>query len=208
MRTYPGEQWREIAFEPGALRLNYAISNFGRIVSFSEKISQGKVLKGGILGGYPTFVCRPFGKSKTLYIHKLVAQYFLERPSEDHKFVIHLDYNKKNNYTDNLRWATKEEMEAHQQKSPYVIKSREKRRNSRPSKGHKLTTTDVIRIKKRIFDPNRKTRLKIIAKQFGISEMQLYRIKSGENWSHVTVDLPSANGSSEKAEKKEEQERN
>jgi hypothetical protein len=36
-------------------------------------------------------------------------------------------------------------------------------------------------------DPNRKTRLKLIAKQFGISEMQLYRIKSGENWGHIKV---------------------
>ena len=44
-------------------------------------------------------------------------------------------------------------------------------------------------IKKKIFDPQRKTRMKIIAKRFGISEMQLYRIKSGENWS--SVQLPS-----------------
>lgn len=190
MRTYPGEQWRRIEFEPGALRLNYAISNFGRIVSYREKREDGKLLKGGILGGYPTFVCRPQGKSKTLYIHKISAEHFLERPSEDHKYVIHLDYNKKNNHVDNLQWATKETMEAHQQGSPYVIESREKRKHQRPTKGHKLTTTDVIRIKKRIFDPNRKTRLKIIARQFGISEMQLYRIKSGENWSHVTIDMP------------------
>jgi hypothetical protein len=30
--------------------------------------------------------------------------------------------------------------------------------------------------------------MKQIAEQFDISEMQLYRIKSGENWSHVTLD--------------------
>jgi hypothetical protein len=30
--------------------------------------------------------------------------------------------------------------------------------------------------------------LKMLAKQFGISEMQLYRIKSGENWGHVKID--------------------
>jgi len=28
--------------------------------------------------------------------------------------------------------------------------------------------------------------MKMIAKQFGISEMQLYRIKTGENWGSVT----------------------
>ena len=33
---------------------------------------------------------------------------------------------------------------------------------------------------------NRKTRLKMIAKQFGISEMQVHRIKTGENWSYVS----------------------
>jgi hypothetical protein len=32
-----------------------------------------------------------------------------------------------------------------------------------------------------------KTRMKILSKQFGISEMQLYRIKSGQNWAHVKI---------------------
>lgn len=192
MRSFPDEQWRKLNFEPNALRLNYAVSNFGRLVSFSDDLKEGKLLKGGLLGGYPTFVCRPYGKSKTIYIHKLIAEYFLEKPSEDHIYVIHLDYKKTNNHTRNLMWATKEEMEAHQQNSPFVLQSREKRRHQRPTKGHKLTTTDVIRIKKRIFDPNRKTRYRLIAKQFGISEMQLYRIKSGENWGHVTLDLPNS----------------
>jgi hypothetical protein len=27
----------------------------------------------------------------------------------------------------------------------------------------------------------------MIAKQFGVSEMQISRIKSGENWSHIKV---------------------
>ncbi len=190
MRIYPDELWKEIEFEPGSLRFRYAVSNYGRIVSFSDRLENGKLLRGGLLGGYPTFVCRPFGKSRTLYIHKLVAERFLTRPDLDHAHVIHLDYNKLNNHLSNLQWATKKMTEEHQQQSPMVLRSRAKRREQRPSKGHKLTTTDVIRIKKRIFDPNRKTRLKIIAKQFGISEMQLYRIKSGENWGHVKVDMP------------------
>lgn len=198
MHTYPDEKWREIEFEKGALRLKYAISNYGRIVSYSESRKDGKLLRGGVLGGYPTFVCRPFGKSKTLYIHKLVAQYFIPKEREGQQYVIHLDFVKTNNHVSNLEWADKATMEAHQQRSPYVIKSRERRKNNHPTKGHKLTRTDVIRIKKRIFDPNRKTRLKIIAKQFGISEMQLYRIKSGENWAHVKVDIEGQNGNGSK----------
>lgn len=188
MRTYPNEKWKELELNTNALRLKYAVSNHGRIVSYNDNIENGKVLKGGILGGYPTFVCRPFGKSQTFYIHKLVAQAFLKEKNEDETFVIHLDYNKTNNHVDNLKWASKEVMQSHQQKSPFVLQSREKRKLIKPTKGHKLTSTDVIRIKRKIFDPNRKTRMKMIAKQFGISEMQLYRIKSGENWSHIKVD--------------------
>lgn len=188
MRTFPGEEWKELELKADALRYRYAVSSFGRIISFKEKISEGRLLKGGMLGGYPTFVCRPFGKSRTFYIHKLVAELFLTEKRPDETYVIHLDFNKKNNHVNNLRWASKDAMEAHQQNSPFVIKSREMRKLIKPTKGHKLTSTDVMRIKRKIFDPNRKTRLKMIAKQFGISEMQLYRIKSGENWSHIKVD--------------------
>ena len=75
-------------------------------------------------------------------------------------------------------------------KSPIVIAARNKMIEHRKivGKGNKLTSSVVKIIKKRILNPNRKTRMKIIAKQFGISEMQLYRIKSGENWGHITVD--------------------
>jgi DNA-directed RNA polymerase specialized sigma subunit len=36
-----------------------------------------------------------------------------------------------------------------------------------------------------IADKKRKMTMKQIAEHFEISEMQLYRIKSGENWGHV-----------------------
>jgi uncharacterized protein YjcR len=42
-------------------------------------------------------------------------------------------------------------------------------------------------IKKLLAKPEQKTRLKMIAKQFGVSEMQIRRIKSGENWGHINV---------------------
>jgi len=187
IRFYPQEEWKQLNFDEGALRYKYSISNFGRMISYTDDPKEGRLLRGGRLGGYPTFVCRPFGKAKTFYIHRLVAQYFLEKQDSEETYIIHLDYNKGNNYVENLNWATKKQMEAHQQKSPHVLRSREERKLRKPQKGQKLTSTDVIRIKKKIFDPNRRTRLKIIAKQFGISEMQLYRIKSGENWSHIRV---------------------
>ena len=118
-------------------------------------------------------------------MHRLVAELFLDKPRDDQKFVIHLDNNRQNNYYKNLRWVSEPEKRAHQDKMDPGWSSRG---NYGTRKYHKLTETQVKRIKKKINDPNRKTRMKMIAKQFGISEMQLYRIKSGENWSSVTAD--------------------
>ena len=120
-----------------------------------------------------------------------MAEQFLSKVNDDEQYVIHLDFNKSNNFVDNLKWSAKKEMFAHQQKNPSVTEAREKQKGRKTQKGHKLTATQVMRLKKKINDPERKTRLKLIAKQFGISEMQLYRIKSGENWAHVVVDKPS-----------------
>ncbi len=191
VRSFWNEQWKEIYFEQGALKKRYAISNYGRIISFIDTIENGSLIKGGRLRGYPTLPIRPFGVSKTLYVHKLVAEQFLSKVNDDEQYVIHLDFNKSNNFVDNLKWSAKKEMFAHQQKNPSVTEAREKQKGRKTQKGHKLTATQVMRLKKKINDPERKTRLKLIAKQFGISEMQLYRIKSGENWAHVVVDKPS-----------------
>ncbi|NQV51997.1 MAG: hypothetical protein HQ500_02380 [Flavobacteriales bacterium] len=196
VKSYWDEQWKEIDLGDDKLRYTYAVSNYGRIVSFSDTMETGRLLKGSLVDGYPVFRYKQFYKTdkgttiknKQLFIHKLVAEYFGAPTAEDQSFVIHSDYSKLNNHIDNLKWSTKREMELHQQKNPNVLKAREKRKENKPYKGHKLNATQVKRLKKKIFDPKRKTRLKIIAKQFGISEMQLYRIKSGENWGHISID--------------------
>jgi hypothetical protein len=196
VKTFWDEVWRQIDLGGDKLRYNYAVSNYGRIVSYSDTVDNGRLLKGSLVDGYPVFRYKQFYKegnqtrikNKQIFVHKLVASYFGSKTNEAAEYVIHLDYNKLNNHIDNLKWTTKREMELHQQDNPNVLKAREKRKETKPYKGHKLNATQVKRLKKKIFDPNRKTRLKIIAKQFGISEMQLYRIKSGENWSHVSID--------------------
>ena len=185
IRFYTNEVWCEIQFDEKPSK-RYAVSNLGRILSYTEKKKYGKLLKGSPIQGYPSLKCRINKKEKTYYVHKLVGEYFIEKTPED-IYVIHKDYNKKNNKVENLAWADKDTMYSHQQKNPTVLKAREKQALFRPKEGHKLSSTDVIRIKKKIWDPNRRTRLKLIARQFHISEMQLYRIKSGENWSHIRV---------------------
>lgn len=183
IKSLKNEKWKEIKFKKGALQKRYSVSNLGRVASFTSKFENGIILKHRNTGGYPTINVRPFGKSTTLFIHKLVGEYFLSRKSSKQQFVVHLDHNKKNNLSKNLRWASMDEMIAHQQKSPAVI--RHKKEKKKPTEGHKLTAGTVRQIKQMIYSKNRKLTLKQVARKFRISEMQLYRIKSGENWGHV-----------------------
>lgn len=171
------EQWKEY-FEEGWLETDrYLISNYGRIKRRKYGSEEFTLNKGSILNGYTTISGRRASDKKTVnrYLHKVIGDLFLRR-LEKQDYVIHLDYNKLNNKANNLRWATGEEKNAHLKKDPARIN---RKTNT------KLTETQVIRLKRILNDPNRKTRLKLIAKQFGVSEMQLHRIKTGENWSEV-----------------------
>ncbi len=194
IRFFPGEEWREIGLKRH-LKSRYAISNFGRLMSFKSNLEKGRLLKGCLAEGYPVFKYRVWLRDKrdkllhqSRYLHQLVAEYFLPKPKSEQKFIIHIDYDKSNNRCSNLKWVSKGELVRHHERNPNVILGKAKNKNRKPYAGKKLTETRVKYLKRRIFDPNRKTRLKMIAKQFGISEMQLYRIKKGENWGHVSLE--------------------
>lgn len=182
---FKNEVWKDLPIKfKSSLRKKYAVSNHGRVVSYSKEIKDGNLLNGSTVEGYTVINVKPNDTFQSLYLHREIAKLFLPKPGRAYKYVIHLDHDKKNNHIKNLRWATKEEMEAHQQKSPAKIAYKERQRNR--TTGLKLNSTKVRSIKRMLGSPDRKT-MKQIANQFGISEMQLYRIKKGENWGHVTL---------------------
>ena len=185
------EQWKEFVPEFEMVR-RYKISNLGRIKSFDKSLNDERLLKGAKCDGYPYLVLKgkKDGESlrKSISIHLLIGILFMSKENEDKKHVIHLDYNRTNNVITNLQWATYDEMIAHGKKSPHVIEAKKNLIEfNRNNDGRKLTVNAVKRLKKKLLDPNRKTRYKILAKQFGVSEMQLHRIKTGENWGHIIV---------------------
>jgi len=191
VRIYPGEEFREIEVDY-SLKLRYAVSNHGRMVSFTDEIKNGRLLKGAMSEGYKVFRFYIYRDKKMikshLFIYKLVAQYFIPKTSDDQVHVIHLDYQRSNDDVRNLKWVTEEERFVHMQKSPLVIQARKNRLQPATAiNGHKLTVTRVMLIKKLLANPKQTTRLKMIAKQFGVSEMQIRRIKSGENWGYIKV---------------------
>ena len=194
----PDEIFKEIYDLEDELQRRYAISNYGRLVSFVENIENGRLVKGGKQDGYRIWRYSIFdGNKKKTYRHrffyKLVAEHFIRKTSDEQVYVLHLDRNRANDKVANLRWATKEEMLEHSKKSPYVIASKKKQvqrlqaYREKKLDGNKLTMTQVMFLKKRLLNPERKTRLKILARQYGVTTMTLHRIKTGENWGHIKV---------------------
>ena len=109
------ELWKDIKGYEGY----YQVSNFGRIRSIDRivKDKTGKLVKkkGIILKqspinkqGYLRVNLRKNGEIKTVMVHRIVAKHFVT----GYKYgldVDHIDTNKKNNSSYNLRWVTKSE---------------------------------------------------------------------------------------------------
>ncbi|HEX2606844.1 MAG TPA: NUMOD4 domain-containing protein, partial [Flavisolibacter sp.] len=166
------------------LRNKYAVSSLGRIASFKEEVTaDGKLLNGSLTTGYRTLNLHRPGHKGTLYIHRELARLFLTKPSPKFKFVIHKNHDKLDNNIKNLKWATLEEMIEHQQSSPAKIAY--KKKQATREVGLKLTAAQVKKIKEQLNNKNRRLTIKQLADKYEVSEMTMYRIKSGENWGRV-----------------------
>lgn len=115
-------------------------------------------------------------------VHKLVAEKFCTKPSSSHTVVAHLDFDKLNNRSSNLKWMTREENFIHQQKSPAVIEVQNGRKSNPNTKVAKLTITKVMLLKKLLAQGKP---LRTLVKQFKITDTQILRIKRGENWAEI-----------------------
>jgi hypothetical protein len=177
LKVLAGEKWMDIPLKRNKHQKKYAVSNHGRVASYSDSLKSGSILKTRLTQGYPSITLKNQGKNLNFYIHRLVAQLFLKKSSKQ-TFVIHLDHKKENNRYKNLKWVTWGDQIEHAKKDPAVI------HRQRPTEGLKLNAEKVRRIKKKLAQKNPPT-LKKLAEQFKVSDMQIYRIKSGENWSHI-----------------------
>lgn len=108
------EQWKQIVgfsdYEistQGTIKSRERVKVFknGRKMHFDAKLKKQRTHPGN--GFLMTDLINDFGKRKTVYPHKLVAQTFIpnQRPRKN-KVVIHLDGNLKNNSVDNLQWSS------------------------------------------------------------------------------------------------------
>jgi len=176
---YLNERWKRIQFDEIHPDENVYVSDYGRIKSFKTSRKGGKIIGGSWLSEYNILVLKKIGdKRKTVFIHKLIAAFFLDKPKADAEYVIHLDFNRKNNFYENLKWVNRKGASAHRRKDKnYHVK---KIRNA------KLTAEEVKELK--IMLKEGKKRPYRIAQRFGITHTQLNRIRTGENWGHIKID--------------------
>lgn len=171
------EEWK--TWENEDIRNKFLVSDQGEVKSLY--FNPPKLLKHYKNMGYRAIPTRKKdGKNTLIYVHKVVAELFLPNP-EGNDHIIFLDENKGNPAANNLKWVDKEEFKDHMSKfhkSAYTY-------DKEFTPNNKLTRTQVAIIKKMMADPNRKTRVKIIAKQFGVSVGTIFSIKRGDSWKHV-----------------------
>ncbi len=185
IETYWGETWKEVVLPAKKTNTNYHISNFGRVKSKDINTGRERLVKGSVNpNGSIRITIRLDNSDSRRYIlvHRFVADHFLERLSSDHKFVVHLDFSKANNHYQNLKWMTQEELNQHAKTSPKYQAAKVKRQE------HYKLTESKVKIIKKMLQSEKRTRLRVIAKRFGISHTQLNRIRSGENWGHIEPD--------------------
>ena len=186
IKMLPNEVWKDLPEHEtkGAVWYKYAISSHGRIIKYNKRLADGFILKLSRQANYPIWRKKLNGEYFTALVHRLVAQHFLPKPRGKQQFIIHLDHNYENNKYTNLKWATQDEVSAHNMKNPRVKAAIKRRKDNPTIKGAKLDIKKVKVIKQLLKE---KKTLKAIAKKFGVSDMQIHRIKTKENWAHVKL---------------------
>ena len=176
LKKIENEIWRVIPKSNN----RYQVSNYGRIKSFAINKKEGEIKKVCDINGFKLVQLHMDKTRHKIYVHKLVAEIWISKPSDKHTYVTHLDGFMKNNHVSNLEWHTKETLaEKHREYAKLRPRPSKGRRIVRSSK---LTESDVMVLKSML---ERGVVQAKIAKLFRISEMQVTRIKRGENWGHV-----------------------
>ncbi|MCK4662478.1 MAG: HNH endonuclease [Bacteroidales bacterium] len=176
LRKIKDEIWKKIPLSDG----KYEISNYGRVKSYYKDTKNGKIIKQTKNKNLYIVSLRINSKSKAYMVHKLTAELFVSKEIDEQNVVIHLDANPKNNYYKNLKWLTQFEKQK-------IIRKKlmEKRKNNEVLITYSKLKDDDVKLLKSMLKKGVKQN--VIAKLFCISEMQVTRIKRGENWSHIKV---------------------
>ena len=198
LSNLPGERWKKIETPRPTLKMEYYVSNKGRIKSKSKiDGSEHHLSPTPDKKQYLKSSIKLEGGSYGLYVHMQVAKYWAKKPKDKNatKFI-HKDLNRLNNSSDNIVWVKDEEWKEYIRARAVKFGFKPHRKGGKP----KLTEAKVIKIKEHLVK-GKMPKSKIAAK-FDVSHTQINRIESGENWGHVKVPGFIANSNKMKSDTK------
>lgn len=172
--------WKEIPGYEGY----YAVSDTGEVKSLQRTITTKsnqtytipeRILKATpVARGYLQVMFCKDNVKKAFYVHRLVAEAFIENPNNE-ETVNHKDGNKLNNNANNLEWVSYSENNQH----AYDTNLHKK------GEGHykaKLTEEDVKQIRKEYPSVNNYNKL---AQEYGVSRATIRDIVLKKTWKNV-----------------------
>ena len=126
------EIWKDVKGFEGI----YQVSNYGRVKAYTKLIKHSRVgymrrIKERFLSicdngyGYKNVYFCVNGKRTVKYIHRLVAEAFLPNP-QNYKEINHKDYNKENNFVENLEWCSRRQNIEHSLINMYIPRKKHK----------------------------------------------------------------------------------
>ena len=178
LKKLEDEEWLVVPDSNG----RYYVSNYGRIKSFAYDKKDGIIMGCAEIKSFKCVQLMINKLPKRYYVHKLVAELWIPKPSDEYNCVMHIDRNLRNNHIANLKWITQEER--HRFTGEYLREVYSDPNRPKNINRSKLRESDIIHLKTML---QRGVTQVAIAKMFCISEMQVTRIKRGENWGHIKV---------------------
>ncbi|EPD35909.1 hypothetical protein HMPREF9701_04899 [Delftia acidovorans CCUG 274B] len=177
------EIWKPVPGHEG----HYEVSNLGRVRSLSRHVrhSDGKSLRAVASQlkslsrnsqGYCSVHLYLCGKMKKWYLHRLVAQVFVENV-EGLPQVNHIDGDKENNASSNLEWCTGSGNCMHAVRNELYLTAR-----GEQASNVKLKEEDVRDIR---LQAGQGVMHKDLAQVFGVGRKAIGKIVNRQRWKHV-----------------------
>lgn len=179
-KTYRNEVWEKVSTKHPTKGCDYYFSDYGRMKSVNKVSDSEKLLKGSRdkYGNVKLSLQLAKGKRQQFYLHRLIGETFIEKPTKKSTFLVHQDGNKENNFWENLVWMDQEELTEYQRELGVFNPA-----NKKPDPNRKLNVTKVKAIKQKLKKANAKKDK--IAKQYGITVAHVNMIESGKRWGYV-----------------------
>ena len=166
----------------------YAVTNDGRVWAYPKKSrSKGRWLKQCISGCGYSYVCLYNGTAKNKYVHRLVAEAWVENNGKPH--VNHKNGVKTDNSAINLEWVTPSENKRHAFDTGLTTMGPTQRAASRRNIVAHNITCRLLSIEqatqvRTLF--NRGTTRTILAKQFNVDYGVIKRIVANKSYVELT----------------------